>query len=156
MTSAGFSRHQGTQTRTNFSKLTSIKTAWWMSCLSAILPLMHWQRVSARITLWQKDKAFNDKRYEANPRDEAVEAPSKTPRHDENSRKAPILAAVSHKDDRCNCCGHTGHIRRNCRYSKFPDFNAEGPWEGSETYKKIEARMHKEGTPDEYPVLPRH
>ena len=93
---------------------------------------------------------------EANPRDEAVEAPSKKPRHDENSRKAPILAAVSHKDDRCNGCGHTGHIRRNCRYSKFPDFNAEGPWEGSETYKKIEARMQKEGTPDEYPVLPRH
>ena len=81
--------------------------------------------VSARITLWQKDKAFNDKSYEANPRDDAVEAPSK------NSRKAPILAAVSSKEDRCNGCGHTGHIRRNCRYSKFPDFNAEGPWEGS-------------------------
>ena len=47
--------------------------------------------VSARITLWQKDKAFNDKRYEASSRDDVSEAPSKKPRHDENSRKAPIL-----------------------------------------------------------------
>jgi len=78
--------------------------------------------VSARITLWQKDKAFNDKRYEASSRDDASEAPSKKPRHDENSRKAPILAAFPPPDDRCNGCGHPGHIRRNCRYSKFPDY----------------------------------
>ena len=50
--------------------------------------------MSARITLWQKDKAFNVKRYETNPRDDASEAPPKKPRHDENSRHASILAAV--------------------------------------------------------------
>jgi len=106
--------------------------------------------VSARITLWQKDKAFNDKRYEANPCDDASEAQS------ENSRKSPILVAVSSQVKRCNGCGHPGHIHRNCRYSKFPDFNFEVPWEGSDTLKKIEAKMQKEGTLDEYPVLPHH
>ena len=32
------------------------------------------------------------------------------PHHDENSRKAPILAAVPPPDDRCNGCDHPGHI----------------------------------------------
>ena len=50
--------------------------------------------VSARIVLWQKDKAFNDKHYEANPGDDISDAPSKKPRHYENSRKASILTAV--------------------------------------------------------------
>ena len=102
--------------------------------------------VSARITLWQKDKAFNDKRYDSSSRDDSSGAPSKKPRHDENSRQAPILAAATSNYDRCNGCGHPGHIRRNCRYSKFQEFNADGPWEGSASFKKIEARMQKEGT----------
>jgi hypothetical protein len=115
--------------------------------------------VSARITRWQKDKAYNDKRYESSSSsapDDVSEAQRKKPRHEEQSRKAPILSAVSAAGERCNGCGHPGHIRRVCRYSKFPDWNAEGPWEGSDIFKKIKAKMSEEGTPTVYPVLPRH
>jgi len=56
--------------------------------------------VSTRITLWQKDNAFYDKRYEASSRDDVSEAPPKKPRQNENSRKAPILAAVQPQGER--------------------------------------------------------
>ena len=95
--------------------------------------------MSARITLWPKDKAFNDKRYEAIPHSshaDASEVQSKKPRQDEHSRKAHIC-----QDE-------------HRRYSKFPDFNNEDPWEESDTFKMIEAKIQKEGTAHVYPVLP--
>ena len=70
-----------------------------------------WEQLQASFaipSLWQKDKAFNDKSYEASPLDDVSEAPSKKPRHDEKSRKAPFLAAVSFQYERYNGCGHPG------------------------------------------------